>query len=104
MSAIDPDEPTAPLSLSETKQLFRIVRDLQSKNVAVVFISHRLPELFEICDIITVMRNGQVVSSRPIPDTSIDQVVEQMLGEPLSQQFTDRVSEMGDTFLEAHSV
>ncbi|WP_054708297.1 sugar ABC transporter ATP-binding protein [Bacillus sp. JCM 19041] len=98
------DEPTAPLSLAETEQLFRIVRDLQKKNVAVVFISHRLPELFEICDVITVMRNGQVISTRSIVDTSIDQVVEGMLGEPLNEQFTDRGSDAGDLFLEARSL
>ncbi|WP_078394492.1 sugar ABC transporter ATP-binding protein [Shouchella patagoniensis] len=98
------DEPTAPLSHAETKQLFRIVRDLQKKNVAVVFISHRLAELFEICDVITVMRNGHVISTRSIADTSIDQVVEDMLGEPLDEQFTTRSSSAGALCLEARSL
>ena len=60
------DEPTAPLSHSETNELFRIVRDLKQRNVGVIFISHRLPELFEICDEITVMRNGQFVIKEKI--------------------------------------
>ncbi len=55
------DEPTAPLSHSETNELFRIVRELKERNVGVIFISHRLPELFDICDDITVMRNGKFV-------------------------------------------
>ncbi|TSB46186.1 sugar ABC transporter ATP-binding protein [Alkalicoccobacillus porphyridii] len=98
------DEPTAPLSLSETKQLFRIVRDLLKKNVAVIFISHRLPELFEICDLITVMRNGCMVSSQPISRTSIEQVVEDMLGEPLQNQFVDRIPNVKEIFLEAREL
>lgn len=58
------DEPTAPLSHAETAELFRIVRDLKDDNVGVIFISHRLPELFEICDDITIMRDGEFVTKK----------------------------------------
>lgn len=54
------DEPTAPLSNSETEELFRIVRELKKDDVGIIFISHRLNELFEICETITVMRDGKV--------------------------------------------
>lgn len=94
------DEPTAPLSFSETEELFRIVRDLKSKNVGVIFISHRLPELFEICDEITVMRNGQFVKKEKISETTINNVVEQMLGKKLEEQFPKYKVDIGDTVLE----
>ncbi|MEK4565740.1 sugar ABC transporter ATP-binding protein [Alkalihalobacillus sp. FSL R5-0424] len=98
------DEPTAPLSISETKRLFKMVRELLAKQVAVVFISHRLPELFEICDVITVMKNGCHVSTKQTSDTSINQVVEEMLGEPFTQQYPDRSSSIGEPLLIANSL
>lgn len=94
------DEPTAPLSHSETKELFRIVRDLKSKNVGIIFISHRLPELFEICDDITVMRNGKFVIKEKIAETTQTNVIEYMLGQKLEEQFPKYQGEIGDTVLE----
>lgn len=94
------DEPTAPLSFSETEELFRIVRDLKAKNVGVIFISHRLPELFDICDDITIMRNGQFVVKEKISETTINQVVESMLGQKLEEQFPKYQVDIGDTVLE----
>jgi simple sugar transport system ATP-binding protein len=94
------DEPTAPLSFSETEELFRIVKDLKVKNVGVIFISHRLPELFEICEEITIMRNGQFVTKEKISETTISQVVESMLGQKLEEQFPKYEVDIGDTVLE----
>ncbi|QGH37020.1 ATP-binding cassette domain-containing protein [Gracilibacillus salitolerans] len=81
------DEPTAPLSNAETEQLFAIVRQLRANNVGIIFISHRLQELFEICDEITVMRNGQFVSYDRITDVTINSIVENMLGKTMDEQF-----------------
>ncbi|WP_174733621.1 sugar ABC transporter ATP-binding protein [Mesobacillus harenae] len=94
------DEPTAPLSNKETSELFRIVRELKKQNVGVIFISHRLPELFEICDEITVMRNGQFVINEQIAQTSQNKVVEHMLGRKLEDQFPKLNVEIGETVLE----
>lgn len=94
------DEPTAPLSHSETKELFRIVRDLKSRNVGIIFISHRLPELFEICDDITVMRNGEYVTKEKIASTTQNRIVEQMLGRKLEDQFPKQNVNIGDTVLD----
>ncbi|UII55523.1 sugar ABC transporter ATP-binding protein [Cytobacillus spongiae] len=98
------DEPTAPLSHSETKELFRIVRDLKSKNVGVIFISHRLPELFEICDDITVMRNGEYVTKERIADTTPNKVVEHMLGRKLDEQFPEKVVSIGNKVLDVNGL
>jgi simple sugar transport system ATP-binding protein len=94
------DEPTAPLSHMETKELFRIVRDLKEKGVGIIFISHRLPEIFEICDEITIMRNGELVVKEKVPDTTPNQVVEHMLGQKLEEQFPARETVAGNTVLE----
>ncbi|GAA0355427.1 sugar ABC transporter ATP-binding protein [Alkalibacterium iburiense] len=83
------DEPTAPLSNSETEELFRVVRKLAyEKNVGIVFISHRIPELFEICERITIMRNGKVVDQTNISSVTPDKVIESMLGKTNSEVFS----------------
>lgn len=98
------DEPTAPLSHTETTELFRIVRDLKKQNVGIIFISHRLPEIFEICDDITVMRNGEFVVKETISDTTQNQVVEHMLGQKLEEQFPKKNTRIGNTVLEVKGV
>ncbi|WP_079505656.1 sugar ABC transporter ATP-binding protein [Mesobacillus jeotgali] len=84
------DEPTAPLSHTETSELFRITRDLAKRNVGIIFISHRMPEIFELCDELTVMRNGEFIVKKEIPDVDIHQVIEYMLGRRLEDQFPER--------------
>ncbi|MFZ3591280.1 sugar ABC transporter ATP-binding protein [Bacillus sp. DJP31] len=98
------DEPTAPLSQTETKELFRIVKDLKNRNVGIIFISHRLPEIFDICDEITVMRNGEFVSKELTSATSQNKVVEQMLGKKLEEQFPPISFNIGQTVLEVNNL
>ncbi|MBM7692817.1 simple sugar transport system ATP-binding protein [Peribacillus deserti] len=94
------DEPTAPLSHTETQELFRIVNDLKAQDVGVIFISHRLPEIFELCDEITIMRNGRLVSRDSLSKISQNEVIERMLGEKLEEQFPKLNLVIGDTLLE----
>lgn len=98
------DEPTAPLSHSETEQLFRLVRQLKSEGVGIIFISHRLPELYEICDDITIMRDGKLVIRDEIKRLSQQQVVEHMLGAKLDGQFPRSEREIGEKWFEAKSI
>ncbi|WP_420490892.1 sugar ABC transporter ATP-binding protein [Neobacillus drentensis] len=98
------DEPTAPLSHTETTELFRIVRDLKKQNVGVIFISHRLPEIFEVCDEVTVMRNGEFVAKERVTDTTINKVVEHMLGQKLEEQFPVKNTSIGNTVLEVRGL
>jgi simple sugar transport system ATP-binding protein len=93
------DEPTAPLSHTETSELFTIVRKLKERNVGIIFISHRLPEIFEICDEITVMRNGQFVVREQTNATTATQVIEHMLGEKLEEQFPNYEFNIGKSLL-----
>lgn len=95
------DEPTAPLSQKETENLFRIVRELAKKHqVGIIFISHRLPELFEVCDEITVMRNGKVVARQEIDSITSKQVVELMLGRSTEEMNWKKKVEIGETIFE----
>ncbi|WP_425148574.1 sugar ABC transporter ATP-binding protein [Deinococcus sp.] len=81
------DEPTAALTLSETERLFRVVRSLRARGAAVLFITHRLEEVFGECQRVTVMRDGNWVSSGPITDYDTDQVVRQMVGRDLGELY-----------------
>lgn len=95
------DEPTAPLSQNETENLFRIVKELARKQqVGIIFISHRLPELFEICEEITIMRNGKVVSRRKIDEITSKQVVELMLGRATDEVYQKQSTDIGDVLFE----
>lgn len=98
------DEPTAPLSQSETTELFRVVKELKENNVGIIFISHRLPEIFQLCDEITVMKNGEFVSHDLISDTSQNRVVEQMLGKKLEEQFPNHGFSIGKPILEVKNL
>ncbi|WP_145579885.1 sugar ABC transporter ATP-binding protein [Yersinia vastinensis] len=84
------DEPTAPLDQEESARLFRVVRRLQSEGMAIVFISHRIHELREICDQLTVLRDGRRVSHDVMGDLTGEQIVEKMLGHTLDDIFPPR--------------
>ena len=94
------DEPTAPLSHAETQELFRVVRELLLRGISVVFISHRLPELKEVCSEITVLRDGKFVDTRPMLDLEASVIVEMMLGKRLGESFPKRNVAIGEKVLE----
>lgn len=98
------DEPTAPLSHTETTELFRIVNALKQRGVGIIFISHRLPEIFDMCDDITIMRNGENVISQSITDITQTEVIEQMLGKSMDEQFPEVNAEIGEVIFEVNGL
>jgi rhamnose transport system ATP-binding protein len=94
------DEPTAALSGVEVERLFAVARSLRDEGRALVFISHRFDEVFSLCDQITVMRDGFYVSTTPTADTSVPQIVSQMVGREVSELFPKTPAELGDVVLE----
>ena len=78
------DEPTSALSAAEVAVLFRIIRQLTSRGVAIVYISHRLEELLEIADSVSILRDGRMVAEAPAKDVSAAWIVERMTGRPTS--------------------
>ena len=93
------DEPTASLSAHEVDQLFKTVRALRNQGVAILFIGHRLEEVFEIADRVTVLRDGQVISSTSIDEVNSEQVIRDMVGREIEDFFAKSDTEMGDTLL-----
>ncbi|TFE01779.1 sugar ABC transporter ATP-binding protein [Jeotgalibacillus salarius] len=84
------DEPTAALTKKEIDVLFNVMNGLKKKNVAIVYISHRMEEIFSMCDRITVLRDGASVGTRVIKETNFQEVVKMMVGRELGEQFPER--------------
>ncbi|MGG3913344.1 sugar ABC transporter ATP-binding protein [Rossellomorea vietnamensis] len=98
------DEPTAALTDREIETLFSVIRSLKKAGVSIVYISHRMEEIFTICDTITVMRDGRTVDTTPIPETNFDEVVKKMVGRELTDRFPKRQPKPGETMLEVRNL
>jgi ribose transport system ATP-binding protein len=96
------DEPTASLTTAEIDELFRIIRDLRNQGVGIVYISHKMDELKQISDRVTVMRDGQYVGTVPTAETSMDTIISMMVGRTLFETARNAArAEEGETLLEA---
>ena len=93
------DEPTAALTQSETEVLFEVIRSLQKKGVSIVYISHRMEEIFELCDRITVLRDGAYIDTREIRDVTMDDIVQMMIGREIGERFPARSCAIGNEVL-----
>ena len=89
------DEPTAALTASETRGLFEVINSLRKKGVSIVYISHRMEEIFELCDRITVLRDGEYVGTENIAEIDLDHVVQMMIGRTIGERFPKRESHIG---------
>jgi rhamnose transport system ATP-binding protein len=93
------DEPTAALSGVEVDRLFAVARSLRDEGRALVFISHRFDEVFALCDEITVMRDGEYISTDPIAAVTVDQIVRRMVGRDVTDLFPKEEAAIGEPVL-----
>ncbi|CAK7033458.1 MAG: Ribose import ATP-binding protein RbsA [Peptostreptococcus russellii] len=98
------DEPSASLMTEEIERLFKIIKDLKAKGVTVVYISHRMEEIFEICDYITVMRDGKSVDTKAVSESNYDEVVRKMVGREITDYYPEKTNEIKDTIFEAKNL
>ena len=84
------DEPTAAITVSEQESLFKLVDKLKANKVTVIYISHRLDELFRICDRVSILRDGQYVTTKDIKDTSKQELINFMVGRELSNTYPEK--------------
>jgi ribose transport system ATP-binding protein len=98
------DEPTAALNASETAELFRIIRQLKAEGVGIVYISHKMDELKEISDRVTVMRDGEYVGTVPTATTPIDTIISMMVGRSLDEHAEAVPDEAGHPVLEVRGL
>ena len=94
------DEPTASIPMAEVSNMFRIVRRLKEKGVSIIYISHRLEELFELCDRVTVFRDGKYVVTRNVSEITKKDLIRYRIGRELTEKFPERHVQIGEPVLE----
>ena len=98
------DEPTSALTAREIEDLFRIIRDLKSKGCGIVYISHRLEEVQHIVDRVTIMRDGQYITSMNFKDATMDEIIANMVGREIKEKFPRVECEKGKLVLEVKNL
>ena len=98
------DEPTAALTEEEIKILFGIISDLKANGISVLYISHRMDEIFRVSDRLTVLRDGKLIATKDIRETNYDEVVSMMVGRNVDHLYPERNYEPGETVLELKNI
>ncbi|MCA1595558.1 MAG: sugar ABC transporter ATP-binding protein [Chloroflexi bacterium] len=98
------DEPSATLTEHELENLWRLIRQLRSDGVSVIYISHRMEEVFQIADRVTVLRDGHVVGTSPIKEVTQDELIRMMVGRKLEENFPKGTAVPGKPLLEVHGL
>ena len=94
------DEPSAALSPRETKGLFKVIEELKSHGIGIIYISHRLDEIFEVADRVTILRDGENIDTQPIDNLTRERMIELMVGRSLEKEFPRRDATLGQARLE----
>jgi methyl-galactoside transport system ATP-binding protein len=98
------DEPTSSLTEREVKKLFSIVSNLRKKGISFVYISHKMDEVFEICDDVAVLRDGQMVLEKPTKDTTMNELISAMVGRSLDKRFPDVDNIVGEDYFKVRNL
>ena len=98
------DEPTALITKDETEQIFKLIKKLKEKDVGIIFISHRLEEIFEICDIVTVLKDGIEVKTLPVADTKRESIISMMVGKSIKSAYYIKERKIGKKILEINNL
>jgi methyl-galactoside transport system ATP-binding protein len=98
------DEPTSSLTENEVTHLFNIIRDLKSKGVAIIYISHKMEEIFKIADDVTVMRDGKIIGTYPVTELDDNKLISLMVGRDLTHRFPPVESTIGEVCLEVKNL
>ncbi len=98
------DEPTSSLTRRETELLFEVVTRLRDKGLGIIYISHRMEEIFGLCDRVTIMRDGNVIGTAAVNEISTDEIIRKMIGRDLRDMFKKEGSRPGETVLEVRNL
>ncbi|RKF13708.1 sugar ABC transporter ATP-binding protein [Alginatibacterium sediminis] len=98
------DEPTAPLTNQEVKYMYEAVRRLQKQGVTIIYVSHRLNEVFDLCDRVTILRDGHYIETLDIDKVTEDELIRLMVGRTITNEYPKRTHELGDDYLSVRSL
>ena len=98
------DEPSTTLTAEEMERLTAIIHALKAKGITIIYISHRLDEIFDLCDRVTVMRDGNVISTKDIADVTRPSMIAEMVGRSIENEYPPRAKDIGETILEVKGI
>lgn len=98
------DEPSTTLTNEEMKRLISIINDLRSKGITIIYISHKLDEIFELCDRVTIMRDGHVIDTRNTSEMNRADMIVKMVGRTIENEYPPRAQKVGETILEVRNL
>jgi ribose transport system ATP-binding protein len=98
------DEPSSSLTADELKRLFVIIGDLKKKGVTIIYISHKLDEIFELCDIVTIIRDGNVIDTKLVGDLTRGEMIAKMIGREIENEYPERPRSAGETILSVNTI
>lgn len=98
------DEPTSSISLKEAEELLEKIRDLKKRQKCIIYISHKMEEIFKIADVVSVFRDGREIATKPVTEWNIDMVIQTMVGRELSNDYPKEHVEIGEKILEVEKL
>ena len=98
------DEPSSSLTADEMKALVKIIHHLKEKGISIIYISHKLAEIFNFCDIVTVMRDGHVIDTKPVSEITRAEMITKMVGRTIENEYPERPDCVGETLMEVRSI
>ncbi|RGU91090.1 sugar ABC transporter ATP-binding protein [Clostridium sp. AF15-17LB] len=98
------DEPTSSLTQAEVRHLFHIIKNLKEQGISIIYITHKMEEVFQICDEVTVMRDGQYISTNNMEDLTMDTLISKMVGREITQMFPKQECPIGEVILRADNI
>ena len=98
------DEPSSSLTDDEMKELVEIIHHLKDRHISIIYISHKLDEIFDLCDVVTVIRDGQVIDTKAITDITRSDMISMMVGRSIENEFPERPNCVGETIMEVRSL
>ena len=98
------DEPTSSLTEKEVNHLFKIIRKLKERGCGIVYISHKMEEIFQLCDEITILRDGQWIATQSLEGLDMDKIIAMMVGRSLNQRFPDKQNKPGEVIMEVRNL
>ncbi|MHB8278431.1 MAG: sugar ABC transporter ATP-binding protein [Candidatus Humimicrobiaceae bacterium] len=98
------DEPTSSLTTNEIDKLFEIVKKLKSEGITIIYISHKLEEIYRICEMVTIIRDGQIIDTKPVSEISKNRIIELMVGRSVDMEFPKRNAVLGEVVLDVQNL
>jgi ribose transport system ATP-binding protein len=98
------DEPSSSLTSEEMVELAKIIKQLKQQGISIIYISHKLDEIFEFCDIVSVMRDGHIIDTKPKSEFTRNELIMKMIGRTIENEYPDRARNVGDIMLEVRGI